>query len=263
MYPIRWGPADLTVPPFTMRAISFTNPDYCGICNGTITLYGLHPGETDSIHYTIGGIAQPPFVQLIGADSTVTLTGLCAGVYDNFTATTGGVCVSNTLGPVDLTVPPFTMRALDFTNPSFCGICNGTITLYGLYPGQTDTIAYTKDGIAQTPVVQLIGADSTVFLTGLCAGDYDNFIAHTAGVCISNTLGPADLAVPDFTMRAVNSVNPTKCGFCDGSIRLYGIHPGQVDTITYTLNGVAQPAVSGLITCGQHSDDYRPVRGYL
>ncbi len=137
------GPVDLVAPPFTMRALSSTNPDFCGICNGTITLYGLYPGETDSIHYTIGGIAQPPFVHVIGADSTVTITGLCAGVYADFIATTGGSCVSNTLGPVTLTVPPFTMRALSFTNPDFCGICNGTITLYGLHPGETDSIHYT------------------------------------------------------------------------------------------------------------------------
>jgi len=241
------GPVTLTVPPFTMRAISFTDPPYCGICTGTITLYGLHPGETDSIHYTKDGVPQPVYVVLIGADSTVTLTGLCAGVYADFIATTGGVCVSNTLGPVDLTVPPFTMRALSFTNPAFCGICNGTITLYGLHPGQTDTINYTIDGAPQTPIVRLIGADSTVALTGLCAGLYDNFVANTGGVCISNTLGPADLLVPAFTMRALSYTNPTKCGFCDGTVTLYGLHPGQVDTITFTFNGAPQPQVSGLI----------------
>ncbi len=241
------GPVDLTVPPFTMSRLSHTDPDYCGICNGTITLYGLHPGETDTISYTYNGVPQPSVVHLIGPDSTVTMTGLCNGLYNNFVARTGGICVSNTLGPVDLVVPPFTMRGLDHTNPEFCGICNGSITLYGLHPGETDSIHFTFNGVAQPPLVQLIGADSTVHLTGLCAGTYDNFVARTGGICISNTLGPVDLVVPAFTMSRLTYVNPTKCGFCDGVISLYGLHPGQTDTISYTINGVAQPELSFVI----------------
>jgi gliding motility-associated-like protein len=231
------GPVTLSVPPFTMRTITSTNPDYCGICNGTIKLWGLHPGQTDTITYTKGGVLQTPIVATIGIDSTVTLTGLCAGVYDNFVAHTGGVCVSNTLGPVTLTVPPFTMRTLTSTNPDYCGVCNGTIKIWGLHPGQTDTITFRKDGIAQTPVVALIPWDSTVTLTGLCAGVYDNFVARTGGVCVSNTLGPVTLTVPPFTVRALTFTNPDYCGICNGTIKIWGLHPGQTDTISYTLNG--------------------------
>ena len=241
------GPVTLTVPPFTMRAVSHRDPDYCGTCNGTITLYGLHPGQLDTITYTMGGTAQPPVITTIPADSMVTISGLCAGTYDNFIAHTGGVCVSNTLGPVVLTVPPFTVRSLTFTNPDYCGICNGTVTLYGLHPGQLDTINYTKDGVAQTPVIATIPADSMVIITGLCAGVYNNFIANTGGVCISNTLGPADLVVPPFTMRALTFTNPAFCGICNGTITLYGLHPGQIDTINYTYNGTAQPPVIATI----------------
>lgn len=237
------GPVTLTVPPFTMRAISSTNPDYCGICNGTITLYGLHPGQIDTINYTLGGVAQPPVIMTIPADSMVVITGLCAGVYANFIAHTAGICISNTLGPVTLTVPPFTMRALAWTNPDYCGICNGTITLYGLHPGQLDTINYTYGGVAQPPVILTIPADSMVVLTGLCEGVYANFIAHTAGICISNTLGPANLTVPPFTMRALGWTNPAYCGICNGTITLYGLHPGELDTVNYTYNGTAQPPV--------------------
>lgn len=241
------GPEALIVPPFTMSYLTFTNPPYCGICTGTVTLHGLFPGQTDSIHYTKNGIAQTPFVAIVAADSTITITGLCAGLYDNFEAHAGGVCVSNILGPANLTVPPFTMRALSFTNPPYCGICTGTITLYGLYPGQTDSIHYTKDGVPQTPIVQTVAADSTIVITGLCAGLYDNFVAHAGGVCVSNTLGPANLTVPPFTMRDIGFTNPTKCGFCDGKVRLYGLYPGQTDTISYNFNGVPQTPLSFVI----------------
>jgi gliding motility-associated-like protein len=241
------GPITLTVPPFTMRTVRSTNPEYCGICNGTITLYGLYPGQTDTISYTLDGVAQPPIVRLIGADSQVVLVGMCAGVYDNFVARTGGICVSNTLGPVTLTVPPFTMRAIGYTEPDYCGICNGTITLYGLHPGNLDTISYTKDGVPQTPVIRLIGADSQVVITGLCHGVYANFVARTGGNCVSNTLGPVTLTVPEFTVRGLGFTNPEFCGICNGTITIYGLHPGNLDTISYTINGVAQPPIISLI----------------
>jgi len=241
------GPVTLTVPPFTMRAIGYTNPDYCGICNGTITLYGLYPGELDTINYTYNGVTQPPLSFTIGADSTVVLTGLCFGTYANFVANTGGVCVSNTLGPVTLTVPPFTMRAIGYTNPDYCGICNGTITLYGLYPGELDTINYTYNGVAQPPLTFTIGADSTVVLTGLCFGTYANFVANTGGVCVSNTLGPVDLTVPPFTIGSLTYTNPTECGFCNGTITIHGIYPGELDTLNYMFNGVPHTATSYLI----------------
>ncbi len=251
------GPVTLTTPPFTMRSVTFTNPEYCGVCNGTITLHGLHPGQLDTVNYTLGGVPQPPFIQLVPADSTITITGLCAGTYANFIAKTGGICISNTLGPVTLTVPPFTMRSVTFTNPEYCGVCNGTITLHGLHPGQTDTITFTKDGVPQTPVVRFIAADSTVVITGLCAGVYNNFVARTGGVCVSNTLGPVTLTVPPFTIRALSFVNPDYCGICNGKITIYGLHPGALDTITYTKGGVPQtpiiftvPADSTLVITG-------------
>lgn len=241
------GPELLTVPPFTMSYLTFTNPPYCGICTGTVTLHGLFPGQLDTIRYTKDGIAQTPWVAIVAGDSTITITGLCAGLYDNFEARAGGVCISNILGPANLTVPPFTMDRLTFTNPPYCGICTGTVTLYGLYPGQTDTIHYTKDGVTQTPFVATVAPDSTIVINGLCAGLYDNFVARAGGVCVSNTLGPANLTVPPFTMRDISKDNPTKCGFCDGKVKLYGLYPGQTDTISFNRNGVPQPPQSFVI----------------
>ena len=238
--------ATLVNPPFTMRAITSTNPSWCGICDGTITLYGLHPGQTDTITYTLGGVAQPPVVATIPTDSMVVITGLCQGVYANFVAKTAGLCVSNTLGPVTLTPPPFLIRAISQVNPVYCGICNGTITLYGLHPGDIDTIHYTYNGVPAAPIVLAIPADSQVVITNLCAGSYTNITASKVGGCISNA-ETATLTVPPFTMRAITSVNPSYCGICDGSITLYGLYPGQLDTINYTYNGVAQPRVVVLV----------------
>jgi gliding motility-associated-like protein len=104
--------------------------------------------------------------------------------------------VSNVLGPVTLTVPPFTMRAITSTNPTKCGFCDGVVKLYGLHPGQIDTITYNRNGIPQTPVVHTIGNDSLFTISGLCKGTYSDFVAKTAGVCVSNMLGPVALVDP-------------------------------------------------------------------
>ena len=37
------------------------------------------------------------------------------------------------------------------------------------------------------------------------------------------------------------STDPTECGKCDGSITLHGVNPHQIDSIFYSIGGVAQP----------------------
>ncbi len=55
-------------------------------------------------------------------------------------------------------------------------------------------------------------------ITGLCEGIYDNFVAKTAGVCVSNTLGPDTLTAP-----------PIVAGFT------YNVHEGcEGDTVVFT-----------------------------
>jgi len=172
---------------------SFTQPSYCGSCNGTITLYNLNAGETDTLKYSVNGVWQPPLVTTIPADSVVSFTSLCAGVYDSFTIIYGH-CISPPIGPVTLVDPALNMSYVSFTSPTACGFCNGSLILHGLHPFQLDTINYTINGIPQTPVTAYIGIDSIVVLTDLCGGVYDSFVAHTAGVCISNMLGPDTLS---------------------------------------------------------------------
>lgn len=43
------------------------------------------------------------------------------------------------------------------------------------------------------------------------------------------------------TVSNMSTVQPSACGACDGKIVLHGLTPGQLDTVTYTKNGVAQP----------------------
>ena len=163
-----------------ISALTFTNPTACGLCNGTVTLHGLTPGLIDTVFYAIAGVPQPHIVTSAGPDSTITITGLCSGVYNYFYVKVG-VCPSNQI-PVTLVTPVLAISHETSTNPTVCGECNGTITLYGLTPGKPVSVAYDYNGAVHAPFVGTVAADSTVLIPGLCAGAY-TAIAATIGAC--------------------------------------------------------------------------------
>ncbi len=88
-----------------ISAITSTNPTECGKCDGTVTLYGINPGEIDTVFYSFNGVPQPRIVTTAGADSIITITGLCDGTYDYFYVKVGP-CFSNSV-PANLVDPPF------------------------------------------------------------------------------------------------------------------------------------------------------------
>ncbi len=181
---------------------SHVNPTYCGAANGSIVIYGMTPGKVDSIFYKYGGVWQPSLGFLVPAAGTDTIRGLLAGAYDSIRVKEG-LCYSNWLTQVALTAPilvdpPFTYRTVTTKRPSKCGFCDGIDTLFGLHPGQLDTIKYTYipwGGVTPTTssLIHSIGADSMVIISGLCAGQYTNYVVNTAGVCKDSLPGPFNL----------------------------------------------------------------------
>jgi gliding motility-associated-like protein len=102
----------------------------------------------------------------------------------------------------------------------------------GLWPGSTVNINYTYNG-APRNFNGLVAADSTVTLTGLCAGyptgTYGSFVA-TIGGC-TDSFGSVTLIDPP--VSAV-STNPTICGKNDGSITVYNLPPDSTFIVNYT-----------------------------
>ena len=166
-----------------ISSLTFTNPTACGLCNGTVTLHGLVPGLIDTVFHAFGGVAAPNIVTTAGPDSTITITGLCGGFYNYFYVKVGN-CPSNQL-PATLVAPVLAISHETYTNPSVCGKCDGTITLYGLTPYQPVSVTYDYNGTPHPAVTGTVAADSSFKLTGLCAdapGSYTN-IAATIGAC--------------------------------------------------------------------------------
>jgi len=241
-----YGPDNLVDPPFIVSFASSTQPSVCGACDGSITFTGLIPGTNDTLNYSYGGVPQPPVYFVADASGTYTLSGLCAGNYSNITFKMN-YCISPAIGPFAIINPAFAISSFTHTNTS-CSMCDGTITLYGLPPGQIITVNYDFMGSPATPVVLTSTAAGTVTLTNLCYGPsygpgvYTNITA-SVNTCTTTPVGPIDvLAPPLIPIALIGSTPPSECGACNGSVTIKVFNaPGVIDTVFYTLNGVAQP----------------------
>ncbi len=226
---------------------SSSNPTKCGLCDGSIIISGLTPGDIDTVHYDLGGVPQPVVWATVSGGGTILISGLCSGTYSNIIASEHS-CSSPPAGPIVLTDPPIAITSISSTNPSSCGVCDGTITIGGLYPGYLFTLNYTKDGVAQPPLSVTSSGTGTITITGLCgaapplAGTvYANFVA-SFGSCVTPPAGPVTLAAPPPPPASiVSSTNATQCGKCDGSITIRPLPPLTLDSVFYSLGGVVQP----------------------
>lgn len=233
------------IPVLTVTSSS-TNPLLCGACNGTITLGGLTAGLVDTVNYDLGGVPQPTIITTVSPTGNITLSGLCAGVYSNIIVNQR-TCTSLAVGPITLSNPPISISSISATNPTFCGVCNGTITLHGLYPATAYTITYNKDGAAQSPVTAVSNLSGDITLTGLCGNAppyapnvYDNIVA-SFGACTTPPVGTASLAAPALPAARIDSVvSPTECGKCDGILVIRGVPPYSLDSVFYSFNGAPQ-----------------------
>jgi gliding motility-associated-like protein len=169
---------------------TFTNPTYCGAANGTIPIAGFGDLHNDTAVFRYNGAWQTGVPFISSSTGTDTLTGLLAGTYDSIEVVEGN-CVDSSHGLVlTLTNPPFTYRTITAREATKCGFCNGIDTIFGLHPGQIDTVTYSLVGGASTQTASLITADSTLIITGLCAGSYSQIKVNTAGVCLDSSAAP-------------------------------------------------------------------------
>lgn len=220
----------------------YSNPTSCVTNDGVILFHGLPPGDTVVITYSYNGTPVGPITRYPNIDSDIIFTGLPPGVYSGFMLTHDS-CI---IGPYTFTLvaPPIQITSEDSTNPSICGLCDGSITFHGLLPGFTVTINYLFAG-APRSYTGVVAMDSTVKLTGLCAGAYTNIFA-SIGSC-STTGRPINLVDPPIIISSETTSNPTICGKCDGVIVLHGLHPSLAVQVNYTKDGTVQPTYYGTV----------------
>jgi outer membrane protein OmpA-like peptidoglycan-associated protein len=140
---------------------------------------------------------------------------------------------------------PLVITSVDALAPSYCGACDGSLVLHGLYPNAVITVGYSMNGAAQPAYNGTTGPDGSLRMPGLCAGTYSNIIA-TAGKHNAATES-VTLTNPPMKITSQNSTNPTANGACDGTITLYGLRAGQNVSVAYQLNGKQMTPFEGVV----------------
>ena len=165
-------------PTVHISGLTHTDPTECGLCNGTVTLYGVIPHQIDTIFYSVGGVLQPPIVDSAGADSLLYVTNLCSGVYEYFYIKVGP-CISNSI-PVTLARPPL---LADFTIAPHPGCAHDSIfiTNYSLPGGYVSVWDYGDgsglDSSSSNPI-HVYNAQGTYTVT---------LVYHNAYGCVADT----------------------------------------------------------------------------
>jgi gliding motility-associated-like protein len=205
--------ANITQPPPTVLSIvGSTNPTNCLGSDGTITVGGLTPLTSFTIHYATGG--GPVNVVLTSdAAGQVTITGLTAGTYTNITALYT-LCPYTITGPVSLVDPPIpdvTCSNKDgLTNLYY--ICEGDpINLYGNSTVAGVTYSWAGPGgyssVAQNPTI----SGATLAMSG----------AYTVTV-VKNSCYNHAVTLVDVRPNPVPSAN-SNSALCSGdTLRLTG-----------------------------------------
>ena len=70
------------------------NPSAKGTCDGSVTFSGLYAGRTITVNYSLNGVSQPSFTDIVGAGGSITMSSLCEGTYSGIVATSG-TCAAN------------------------------------------------------------------------------------------------------------------------------------------------------------------------
>ena len=230
--------ADIPPTP-TPGTVTSTDPTTCGGNDGTITLSGLNPNETYTISYMIGGMPVTVDITTNGSGEAI-FSGLAPGSYSDFSITNSADCSSGVYsGPVDIVEPsaPAAPTAIG-TDPTACGVDNGSILVGNLEPSANITLTYSYNGsIISGPFTT--NASGEVNLMDLAAGDYTDFSYINSTGCTSEVFaGPVTLVEPGAPAAPMPiGTDPTTCGVDDGSILISNLEPSANIMLTYSYNG--------------------------
>jgi len=236
-----------TISIYPVPAISavITTPLQC-ISKAVITATPGGQGNPWTIK-VIDSALSPPLDTVASYTTSVPITDLRDPGKYYYVIYTNVTTQCSLIDSVRVVAPPKLVPVPTPIDPSYCGKNDGKIILGNLNVGGIDTITYDRYGTAQPPLVLVVSAAGEVTIPNLRSGVYSNIVVHY-GYCTSLPIGPITLTDPPFTVRASSFKDPSKCGFCDGYIKLYGIHPDQLDTVTFNKDGISQPAISFYVT---------------
>gem|GEM_PF-1384797 len=201
----------------TIYGISAVNPLGCGVQNGNITILAFGPS---TLQFSIDG-GNTWFGSNIFSNLPVSTYQIAVRNADGACFTDGGTITLTEPGPpsIELVVP---------TNPSACGLADGSIKITATGTGQQ--LEYSiNSGVWQ----------SNPFFTNLAEGSYEVKVRYVGGGCpITYSSNPVVLDAPG-AAPVISSINPTQpsaCSVPDGSISISASGSGP---LSYSINGGA------------------------
>ncbi|WP_163409256.1 beta strand repeat-containing protein, partial [Flavobacterium ajazii] len=259
---LAWGGDDWFLDDIMLYANNPTAYNMAGtsVCAGTSTIVGLANSQL-GVNYQLyrnGSTAVGSAVA--GTGSAISFgSQTVTGVYTAIGTAGTTSCTTPMNGSVSINPnPTLTGAAQPAAQPAVCAGSAATINLTGLLASTTSTINYTINGIAQTAITGVVsdasgaGSFTTPVLTIANNGQILQItsITNTSSTpnCSTSFTQNVTLAVRA-TPTLTGATQPTTaCVGSGATINLTGLLPSVTSTISYTINGVAQTAVTGVVS---------------
>ena len=137
------------------------------------------------------------------------------------------------------------VASIDPTQPSACGMSDGSIAIKGLRPNKPVTVDYVLNGDQHNSYSSTVQPDGQVKISNLSAGEYSGIVATVKKDKVTgNTI---TLTAPDMVTPTQIAANPTATSTCNGFVIFKGLPAGSNATVTYNLDGSAHAAYSGKV----------------
>ncbi|NJN77890.1 MAG: cadherin-like domain-containing protein, partial [Saprospiraceae bacterium] len=206
----------------TITNVSATNPTDCGINDGTITI-NAQGAMGLRFRLLVNGVPSPQH----DWQQTNTFFNLSSGIAYTVEVQNANLTCIITGTTVTLTSPsPVTITSVTSTNPTDCGLTDGTITVNATGAG---AIRYSINGGVNWQA-------SNVF-TGLGTGNFTIVTSNGDGTCEEvYPNNPVILTTPSAAVITnIITNNPTTCGGSDGMIVI--VAQGGNGPLRYSING--------------------------
>ncbi|MGB1019086.1 MAG: Ig-like domain-containing protein, partial [Chitinophagales bacterium] len=228
-----------------VTVVTTNNPTLCNSCDGSIVIGGL-PAGTYTVYYNTPAISVTGLVASPAGE--ISLVGLCDGTYtDIFVSNTTSGCNSLQLSgsPFILSEPAGPVLAfadVSYTDPTLCGVDDGTISISNLVDGNYYIVDYVVNNITTGTTNSIVAIGGSITFGNLGEANYSNFhLVDTTTGCQSNyAVGNFDMVYPNFTVSSVIGSDPSACGVCDGSITFTGVPPNATFQLNFDMNFAPQ-----------------------